>query len=202
MFKLLNMDDYCDYPGEEFIFSQNVDGKLIMIDENLREQEEDFIIIYLPMEKYCKNKIYFENETPDFPHLFRLINNDTNIVYHTLLENGLYLKFSDGKFTVCIEKAWGIDETSGEYLISYCTYVPEENSDNYYVYTEDIIQFISHDGEQKIGKVFAQDNKFMIECNDGNIIPFFDKYDDPVSEIFILNKEDSATGEYTTNVKF
>lgn len=201
MFKLLNMDDYCDYKGDEFIFSQNVDGKLIMLDENLKEQAEDYLIIYLPLEKYCKNKIYFDNETPEFSHLFRLINKDTNIVYHSLLDNGLYLKLSDGKFGVCIEKAWGIDETSGEYLISYCTYVPEENSD-YYVFTEDIIQFISHDGRDKIGKVFVEDNKFMIECNDGEIIPLFDKDNDPVREIYILNKENPATGEYTTTADF
>lgn len=202
MFKLLNMGDYCDYQGDEFVFSQNADGKIIMIDDNLREKETDFIIIYIPMEKHCKNKIFFENEIPDFSHLFRLINKDTNIVYHTLFENGLYLKFVEGKFSVCVEKAWGIDETSGDYLISYCTYVPEENTEDYYVYTEDIIQFISHDGERKIGKVFTQDNKFMIECNDGSIVPFFDKYDEPVTEIFILNKEDSATGEYRTTVDF
>lgn len=200
MIALMNKDTYSAYDGDNDFYIGISDSKNSIFDENLNEHEDEFFIIYKPLEVYCKNCIFFDKIEPNLNKFIRLIRKEDNIIYYNLEDNGIYLKINDEKVEVYINKPWGLLRAENEYIVSFCTYVSEKNNEDYVVYTEDIIEYVNQAGKRKIGIVKFENGQFVINAQDGTKDLMRDKRNILVSEVSILNK-DSAFGEYTTKIQ-
>ena len=125
-----------------------------------------------------------------------LITQD-KIIYYNLEENKLFLKINENnELDVYTDKNWGLDVVTGDYIISYCTYISETDNEDYVVYTEDIIQYKNLYGEVKVGKVKFINNEFVVVDKNDNIVETIRNNKETfITEVYILNK-DSAFGEY------
>lgn len=196
MFKLIDKTTYSTrQENTDFFIGISADKNLILT-ENMENCSENYFLLFEPLERYCKSAIIFDKKEPNLKNVIRLINED-KVIYYNLEENNIFLKVNEeGKIDVYTDKSWGIDKTTEDYIISYCTYLSEEENEDYLVYTEDIIQYTNTEGKIKVGKVKLINNEFVTVDKDNIVIDVIRNNKDIfATEISILNK-DSVAGEY------
>ena len=161
MFKLIDKSTYGTREENTDFYICISSDKNSILTENMEDCTDNYFLLFEPLERYCKSAIIFDKKEPNLKNVIRLI--DANkIVFYNLEENGIFLKINtEGKIDIYKNKAWGIDISTDDYIISYCTYLSESDNPDYWVYTEDIIQYTDANGKIKIGKVKMIDNEFV-----------------------------------------